>query len=159
MDGKGLEKLLQESCEKQVIDCTRLRDAGWQGEQTQRRFTVKNICDFVVFGDGALLYIECKHSKDRLALSRLTQQRDLLDKENQLIQNLFAGYLVHIAGETFFISSFAVHRFTLDWPNKKSINKLDAGRIGKPVGTFLPERARKPRLDIAALIYELKHPF
>lgn len=157
MDGKGLEKLLQDSCEKQGIDCTRLRDAGWQGEQTQRRFTIKNICDFILFGQGSILYVECKHSKGSLALSRLTQQRSLLDKENQMIQGLFAGYLVVIDGEKYFIKSIAVHRFSLG--GKKSINKKDAAMIGIPVQEFTPPRARNPRLDIDGLIHELKRVF
>jgi len=157
MDGKALEKLLQESCKAQDIDCTRLRDAGWQGEQTQRRFTVRNICDFIVFGDGALLYIECKVAKDRLALSRLTQQKDLLSKAASTSQNIFCGYLVWIAGETVFIRAGAVDQFA--FAGKKSINKADSLRIGIKVGEFTPPRARKPRLDIKELINELNHPF
>lgn len=157
MDGKGLEKLLQESCEKQGIDCTRLRDAGWQGEQTQRRFTVKNICDFILFGDCAQLFVECKHAKDRLALSRLTQQKDLIAKEKKRINNLFAGYLLHISGDTFFIRAGAVEQFAGN--GKKSINWSEAAMIGLPVGEFTPPKARKPRLDIANLIHDLKRPF
>jgi len=157
VDGKGLEKLLQESCKIQGIDCTRLRDAGWQGEQTQRRFTVKNICDFILFSQGAILYIECKHSKGSLALSRLTQHKDLMAKDDQRIQNLFPGYLVHIGGETRFIRARAIEEFIST--GKKSINQKDAARIGVPVLEFTPARARKPRLDIDSLIYELKTPF
>jgi len=157
MEGKALEKLLQESCAMQGIDCTRLRDAGWQGEQTQRRFTVKNICDFIVFGDGTLLYIECKSSKDRLALSRLTQQKDLLSKAASTAQNIFCGYLVWIDGEFVFIRAGAVEQ--LASTGKKSINKTDAMRIGTVIQQFTPKRARKPRLCIKGLIHELNHPF
>lgn len=157
MDGKGLEKLLQESCKLQKIDCTRLRDAGWQGEATQRRFTVKNICDFILFDQGTIVYLECKHSKDRLALSRLTQQDDLIAKAAQRKPGLFAGYLCHIGGENFYISAEAVEIFAI--AGKKSISKTDAAMIGQRVVTFTPPRARKPRLDIEALIYELKIPF
>lgn len=155
MDGKGLEKWLQDSCKAQGIDCTRLRDAGWQGEATQRRFTIKNICDFILFGDGAIIYAECKHAKERLEISRLTQQKALCDKLNQMIMNLFAGYIVHIKGETYFISAAAIDKFS----KKKSINAKDAAMMGIKIGTFTPPRARKPRLDIGALILELKHPF
>jgi penicillin-binding protein-related factor A (putative recombinase) len=158
MTGKGLEKLLQESCKIQGIDCTRLRDAGWQGESTQRRFTVKNICDFVLFSNGEILYVEVKHSKDRLALSRLTQHKDLMAKDAQNIKNLFAGYLVNIDGDTWFIMARAVDEFIVGH-GKKSINKTDAQKIGYPVFSFTPARARKPRLDIESLIYELKTPF
>lgn len=157
MDGKGLEKLMQESCKLQGVDCTRLRDAGWKGETTQRRFTIKNICDFILFDQGAIVYLECKHSKDRLALSRLTQQDDLMDKVVQGKQNLFAGYLCHIDGENFYISAEAVGIFTI--AGKKSINKTDAARIGQRVLPFTPKGARKERLDIESLIYELKTPF
>jgi penicillin-binding protein-related factor A (putative recombinase) len=157
MDGKGLEKLLQESCKLQGVDCTRLRDAGWQGEATQRRFTIKNICDFILFDQGAIVYVECKHSKDRLALSRLTQQDDLMEKLAQVKPNLFAGYICHIDGENFYISAEAVRVFSI--LGKKSINKTDAMRIGRPVLSFTPPRARKPRLDIESLIHELKIPF
>lgn len=157
MDGKDLEKLLQESCKLQNVDCTRLRDAGWQGETTQRRFTIKNICDFILFDQGAIVYLECKHSKDRLALSRLTQQDDLVAKLTQGKQNLFAGYLCHIDGENFYISAAAVGIFKI--AGKKSINKTDAARIGQRVAPFTPKGARKPRLDIESLIYELKIPF
>jgi penicillin-binding protein-related factor A (putative recombinase) len=157
MDGKALEKLLQESCKIQDIDCTRLRDAGWQGEQTQRRFTVKNICDFIVFGDGTLVYVECKSSKDRLALSRLTQQKDLLSKAASTAQNIFCGYLVWIDFDFVFIRAGAVDQFAST--GKKSINKADAMRIGTVIQLFTHKRARKPRLDIKELIYELNHPF
>lgn len=157
MDGKGLEKLLQESCKLQNVDCTRLRDAGWQGETTQRRFTIKNICDFILFDQDAIVYLECKHSKDRLALSRLTQQDDLVAKLAQGKQNLFAGYLCHIDGENFYISAAAVGIFKI--AGKKSINKTDAARIGHRIAPFTPKGARKPRLDIESLIYELKIPF
>ena len=157
MDGKGLEKLLQESCKLQNIDCTRLRDAGWQGETTQRRFTIKNICDFIIFDQGAIVYIECKHSKDRLSLSRLTQQDSLIEKLNQHKINLFAGYLVHIDGITVYISACAIDKFSSS--GKKSINKSDAIKIGHEISEFIPARARKPRLDIESLIYELKIPF
>lgn len=155
MDGKGLEKLLQESCELQFVDCTRLRDAGWQGEQTQRRFTVKNICDFILFGDGCIVFTECKHAKDRLELSRLTQQKDLMAKINKSVPNLFAGYLVHISGDTFFICAKAIEKYT----EKKSINKSDAARIGIAVRHYIPHGKRKFRLDIESLIFELKTPF
>jgi hypothetical protein len=157
MEGKALEKLLQESCAVQGIDCTRLRDAGWQGEKTQRRFTVKNICDFIVFGDSTLLYIECKAAKDRLALSRLTQQKDLLSKAASTSQSIFCGYLVWIAGEIVFIRAGAIDRFEVC--GKKSINKADAIMIGTKVDEFTPHRARKPRLDIKGLINELNIPF
>lgn len=157
MEGKELEKLLQESCKIQDIDCTRLRDAGWQGEQTQRRFTIKNICDFIVFGDSTLLYIECKAAKDRLALSRLTQQKDLLSKASSTGQNIFCGYLVWIAGDFVFIRAGAVDRFTSS--GKKSINKAEALGIGLIIKQFTPPRARKSRLDIKELISELNYPF
>lgn len=158
MDGKGLENLLQESCKLQGVDCTRLRDAGWQGEQTQRRFTIKNICDFILFDQGAIVYLECKHAKDRLPLSRLTQQYDLMEKLKQLKPCLFAGYLVHIDDVTVYISAAAVDRFVGD-SGKKSINKTEALNIGYKVAYFTPARARKPRLDIESLIHELKIPF
>lgn len=157
MDGKALEKLLQESCKIQDIDCTRLRDAGWQGEQTQRRFTVRNICDFICFGDGTLLYIECKSSKDRLALSRLTQQKDLLGKSAGTAQNIYCGYLVWIDGVFVFIRAGAVDAFSSG--GKRSINKNDALMIGVEIQQFRPPRARKNRLDIAALIDHLNRKF
>lgn len=157
MDGKGLEKLLQESCRLQGVDCTRLRDAGWQGEQTQRRFTIKNICDFILFDQGAIVYLECKHAKDRLPLSRLTQQDGLMEKHKMCKPCLFAGYLVHMNGANFFISAAMVDSFSKI--GKKSINKSDAMLMGYQISTFVPPRARKPRLDVQALIYELKIPF
>jgi penicillin-binding protein-related factor A (putative recombinase) len=155
VDGKTFEKLLQESCELQLVDCARLRDAGWQGEQTQRRFTIKNICDFILFADGCIVYVECKHAKERLELSRLTQQADLIKKLSQSIPNLFAGYLLHIAGETYFISAAAIDKFV----EKKSINKADAKKLGFPVRHYIPHGKRKERLDIESLIHELKLPF
>ncbi len=155
MDGKALEKLLQESCELQFVDCTRLRDAGWQGEQTQRRFTIKNICDFILFSDDCIVYTECKHAKDRLELSRLTQQDDLMKKINQSTPNLYAGYLCHIGSETFFISAVTIRNYA----DKKSINRADAERIGFKVRHYVPHGKRKWRLDIESLIYELKIPF
>jgi penicillin-binding protein-related factor A (putative recombinase) len=155
VDGKSFEKLLQESCELQFVDCTRLRDAGWQGEQTQRRFTIKNICDFILFDQGSIVYLECKHANDRLALSRLTQQDDLMAKLKPKKPNLFAGYLLHIAGETYFISAAAIDKYS----HKKSINKTDAQQLGYPVRHYIPHGKRKARLDIESMIHELKIPF
>lgn len=157
MDGKDLEKLLQESCKIQGADCTRLRDAGWQGEQTQRRFTVKNICDFIIFADGAIIYLECKHTKTSLPLSRLTQQEDLIKKLEQCIPNLFAGYLTCYSGEFYYISAGAVDKHA--GTGKKSISHKDAMMIGISFPLFTPAKARKQRLDVSALIHELKIPF
>lgn len=157
MDGKNLEKLLQESCKIQGVDCTRLRDAGWQGEKTQRRFTIKNICDFILFADRTILYVECKHTKTSLPISRLTQQDDLFKKHKQLIPSLFAGYLVCYQNDFYFMTAGAVEHHIET--GKKSISLNDAKMIGWKMPLFTPPKARKQRLDMLALIEELNIPF
>ena len=93
-----------------------------------------------------------------MAISRLTQQKDLMNKRIQNVEGLVAGYIVHIGGVTVFIHALAAKNF-IDNSGKKSINKADALAIGYPISGFTPKRARKERLDIEALIEELKYPF
>lgn len=149
--GKDLEALIKESCELQDIDCTRLKDAGWQGEDTKRRFTSKNLCDFIIFDGIRLVYAEVKSSKDRLDLKRLTQHADLIKKQSQWRKNVHCGYIVQIKDVYAWIPVFDVEEF-IKRGEKKSINCDDALRIGYEIMTFTPNRARKPRLDISFMM-------
>ena len=69
--GKKFEALFVKSCAEQGIDTTRLKDAGWQGEKTIRRFTVKNICDFVLFNGQSLYFLELKYRSKSLRFDEM----------------------------------------------------------------------------------------
>ena len=63
--GKLFEDLVKISAQEQGFDVNRMRDAGFTGfkeQDSQKRFTSKNICDFTLYGHGKLFYIEAKHS-------------------------------------------------------------------------------------------------
>lgn len=157
--GKKFEELIQDSCKVAGVDCTRLKDAGWQGETTQRRFTSKNICDFMLFDGERLAFAEAKTSKgDSITFDRLTQQKELMKKkESARLSNLHYGYLLEFrkSNKYFYISAYSVYRLqqSLD---KKSFNVKDleyykAYGVVRCINTYLPPRKRNNRLDMGFL--------
>ncbi len=152
MDGKKFEALIKESCEIQGLSYTRLKDAGWRGEETTRRFTSRNICDCIIFDGKTLLFAEAKHRKKSVEFKGLTQLPDLLDKDAKTdIKNQLCGFLLCIDDE-FFYGAAARIADLAQITGKKSFNLKDAKSYLFSINTFLPLRARVPRLDIRSLM-------
>ena len=155
--GKGFEDLIKDSCLVLGVDCNRLKDAGYRGETTERRFTSRNICDFIIFDGETLLYAEAKTSKDNsIAFKRLTQQKNLFKKYNSnKTSNVKFGYILEFrkSNKYFWVSVFAVDCLQ-EWIDKKSFNVNDleeyegVGEV-KRINTYLPHRKRKERLDMS----------
>ena len=67
-NGKKFEKFIEESTLLQDIDITRLKDAGFQGSaQAGKRFTSKNLCDFILFDGSVMCYLEAKSTGTSLS--------------------------------------------------------------------------------------------
>ena len=151
--GKKFEELIKLSADELGFDYTRLRDAGWQGEKTQRRFTVKNICDLIIFKSGFVFYIEAKSSKDRLALNRLTQHKDLITKKKKAINsnndNLDCGYLLEINSSVFYVPVCHMD-YIINSIGKKSLNETDLQHF--KLGMILPKRKKKYRINLDELL-------
>lgn len=146
--GKKFESLIKLSANEQGFDHNRMKDAGWQGEQTQRRFTIKNICDLTLFKSPSLFYIEAKSSKKSLPFKRLNQHKALLKKHGEGIANVHAGYLLEIAGLYFYVPVFDMGKIMIRI-GKKSVNANDLAGYG--INTTLPKGKKKPRLDLGYL--------
>ena len=152
--GKKFEELFKLSCEEQDVDCTRLKDAGWQGEQTQRRFTPKNICDFICHNGKKLLFVELKSRKSSLRFDELTQLKDVTPKHRPE-KNRFAGFLCELKGRWFFldVEEIASMQKLID---KKSFNANDAEEYGQEINGVTPKGCRKARININGLFFSLR---
>lgn len=148
--GKKFEELIKESCAILHYDCNRMRDAGWTGEQTSRRFTVKNICDFTIFNGVNLFYIEAKSGKTSIAFDRLTQHKDLIKKDSEGSRNVCVGYFFEVSGEWFF-GDVVVVDWLISNIGKKSINAKDMHEWLRVIPPFTPGGKRKARMDLAIL--------
>lgn len=93
MNGKQFEKLIQDSCAYHHIDCVRLKDAGWMGEKTERRFTIRNICDFIVFNGFKLYKIEAKKRETSCRFDDLTQLKALTKEFKKVEPYRIAGLI------------------------------------------------------------------
>lgn len=152
MDGKKFEALIKESCEIQGLSYTRLKDAGWQGEDTVRRFTSKNLCDCIIFDGKTLLFAEAKHRKKSVEFKGLTQLESLLkERHKTLIDNISYGFIFCIDGKFFYAHANKIKHMQ-ETLGKKSFNASDAEKELLNVETFLPKRARVERLDIRSLM-------
>lgn len=160
MTGKQFEELIKDSCEKQGLSYTRLKDAGWMGEDTQRRFTPTNVCDCIIFDGSTLLFAEAKHRRDRVEFAGLKQLGDLLKKKDKEKQtpNISYGFLFCIKGQFFYGSAEKLSGMAFVLA-KKSFNLQDAEDHLIKIGTYLPARARKERLDLQSLFQLLKSTF
>ena len=158
--GKQFEELFKESCLIQGISCTRLKDAGWQGESTDRRFTVTNICDFICYSgslnydnERKLYFLELKTGKDRITFDRLKQS-------DRLSKKFLENSKLHETGYIFELDTKGVKKYwfidTCDLLalqeviEKKSFNYNDLldFQYGREIDTYIPTRKRKPRLDM-----------
>lgn len=156
MSGKDFEALIKDSCEKQGISYTRLKDAGWMGESTERRFTPTNICDCIIFDGKTLLFAEAKHRKDRVEFSGLKQLPDLLKKQSKenMTGNIKYGFLFCIKNQFYYADASFIESMK-HILGKKSFNVCDANLHLKRIKTFIPNRARKERLDFISLLSEV----
>jgi len=148
--GKKFEDLISLSSKEQGWDITRLHDTGGFGSRDvqRRRFTLKNICDFVMFKDGHIFYTEAKSSKGRLAFSRLTQHKALMKKHAEGIENVHAGYLLEVDSVVSYVSVFDMEMLMRDI-GKKSANVSDLKRF--ELGMITPKGKKKQRIDLSGL--------
>ena len=152
--GKKFEDNVKQACVEQDIDYTRLKDAGWQGEKTQRRFTSKNICDCILFKDGVILYCEIKHRKGALRFDEITQL-DELEKKWKPISGVFSGVLAMLKGKIFYINTNNIIAMR-NRIGKKSFNSSDAADFGVQVEMITPKGKRKPRPNMVQIMDSFK---
>ncbi len=147
--GKKFEALFVKSCAEQGIDTTRLKDAGWQGEKTIRRFTVKNICDFVLFNGQSLYFLELKYRSKSLRFDEITQREALKKKENSFSVDVtpFAscGVVVCLSGRVFYIHVHFLDELEFI-TGKKSFNAKDCESLSEEHPAF----CREFRLEVPA---------
>ncbi len=148
--GKKYEDLIKLPCEEQGVDYTRLKDAGWQGEQTQRRFTSRNICDCILFYRGNLFFVEAKKRAGSLRLDEITQKDDLMKKWNPG-SGVFSGVICNLKGVDVFVCTPDLDKIKGN-TNKKSFNFKDALAYGYEVARVVPAGKRTPRLVMHELI-------
>lgn len=150
--GKKFEALIKESADLLGIDCTRFKDAGFTGEkQSSKRFTIKNMCDFILFNGHTLYYIEAKSGKTSITFDRLTQQDELEKKRKRNFLGVRAGYLFEIKGKWYYLSSGKIEEL-IQQTGKKSFNCNDLEDVGAIcVPKYIPAKARKARLDLRVI--------
>ena len=168
MNGKQFEQLIKMSCEEQGVDITRLHDAGSYvgGQQTGkgRRFTTKNICDFIIFNEGKIAFVEAKHRKTSLAFDDITQKKGLLNKYHGSQQGgiLDCGVMVYFSNVE---ECWWVHVAILDElqaiTGKKSFNAKDCQKAFLEHPAFImkveqriPDRKRSHRLDMETFMFD-----
>jgi len=96
--GQSLEGMIKLSADEQDVDCTRLKDAGYMGDNSNvRRFTPTNICDFILFQSPAILYAEAKRRDRSLAFKEITQFNDL-EKKWKPEKNCYSGLICCLKG-------------------------------------------------------------
>jgi len=160
MTGKAFEQRFKQACDEQGVLIIRLRDAGYQGEQTsQRRFTIKNVADCIVFDGTKFVVCELKHRKSSLAFKDISQYKDI-KKINDFIEsngmhNATAGLLVCFGSMD---KIYWVHIAMIDelkhMTSKKSFNfkdcqklELDHPLMCMKVDAIIPPRKRTQRID------------
>jgi penicillin-binding protein-related factor A (putative recombinase) len=164
MTGKDFENKIKQACDEQGILSVRLRDAGYQGEMTsQRRFTIKNICDYILFNDRMFVAMEAKHRKQSLAFKDITQAKDMT-KLNNFIENngilsATCGLLVCFGDieKTYWVHISAIEELKAV-TGKKSFNAKDCHSMAlehpmlvMKVHTITPPRKKIARLDMSFL--------
>lgn len=151
--GKAFEDLVKLSAKEQEgWDSNRMRDAGFTGaKQEGKRFTVRNICDYTLFGDGRLYYVECKHSKDKsLAFSRLSQHPALLKKNAEGTRNVHVGYLLCMNSDFYYVSVFQMDEL-IKFSGKKSVNATQLIEMDCALDKIKTSRQRTWRVDLSSL--------
>jgi hypothetical protein len=146
--GKKFEAFFKDSCFHQGISCTRLRDAGYRGGDTDRRFTVRNICDFICYGGGKYeWYFELKARKDRLAFKDLTQESNLLKKQQENPDLVRCHFLIQMTtiDHTHFVSThyYLLPVSTLE-PLKQGLGKKSINSVDLKVYSHLHQHEKNP---------------
>ena len=158
--GKKLEALLKQSAEEQGWDITRLKDAGFAGVTNNpsdtRRFTVKNICDFIMFKSGHLFYIEVKHSLERLTFTRLKQQKDLMKKHANGTKNVHTGYLLKVREYFYYVSAYQM-QLMIDGSPAKSLNQARLLENGYQLATVVPKGKKTARINLDGLPWHIDY--
>ena len=153
--GKEFQELIKDSCMIQNIDCTRLKDAGYRGEETDRRFTVSNICDFILFDGSTLLKLEAKHTTGKsIPLTRLKQLPRLLTASQTCLHNVRQGFILRFDEQVLYAHAEDIDKL-IGRLNKKSLNINDIKSVGIEVDYFVPTRKRKPRLNLTKMMKEM----
>jgi penicillin-binding protein-related factor A (putative recombinase) len=151
--GKQFEALFQDSCRIQGISCTRLRDAGFRGEQSERRFTIRNICDFICYAGGKhIWFLELKSRQKRIAFKKLEKQAArLLQKyqENPMLHK--CGFLIDFSDSDdryYFVEINDYYQLT-QTHNKQSvgIKDMQSLTVFQPIKLYVPKKKRSKRLD------------
>lgn len=164
--GKKFEELIKKSAKHQGLDITRLKDAGFVGDRSEsRRFTSKNICDFILYAWGNLAYIEAKSRQSSLTFKDITQRNDLLKKQHSLQASHktrcgVAGILVEFqkTEEVYFVDSLGISLLE-SFTQKKSFNAKDCVQVSKEYPTsiykiskYVPEGKRSNILDLEKIV-------
>jgi len=158
--GKVFENLIKDSCKLQDIVCIRLKDAGYQGEQTERRFTITNVCDFILFDSEKMLLLEAKSTKGKsIPISRLKQLEKLHNEYSKVLCNNYrAGFIFEFClvdvNIYIYVSIDSLDKIISNTA-KKSINYKELLEGGKTVHKYIPVRKRKERLNLERLINEI----
>lgn len=153
-DGKKFEEWLVKSAKEQGWDTTRLRDAGFTGSidtTSKKRFTIRNICDFIFFKSGKIFFIEAKHSKTKsITASRLSQLEELVRKASNGIDGLKCGFICKTTDAIFFVDAITLRDFFNTSP-KKSFTLHDI-HTALVIDTVIPVGKRTPRADVNTLL-------
>ena len=161
--GKKLETLFMESCDSQNIDYYRLRDAGYRGEETERRFSVTNICDFIAHSSLTTAYLELKSTNTSLSFSgvREGQAKGLYNKKmsskDKGLFNIICGFIVELKkyNKIYFLDAeiFYFEYQSRDIPGcSKSISRKFFQENGVILNMYLPPRKRKERINLRKII-------
>ena len=151
--GKAFESDFKNACIEQGIDYTRLKDAGWQGESTVRRFTPRNICDCILFHHSIIVFAELKHRNNSLPFKDITQIEDLRKKWNPE-SGVFSGVVCCLKREVFFISTVNIDVMQSAL-GKKSFNADDANTYGLRVVPIVPKGKKKVRPHFLPVMHAL----
>jgi hypothetical protein len=145
--GKKFEDLIKLSALEQGIDYTRLKDSGWTGEKTTRRFTSKNICDMILFASPSIYFVEAKSRKSSLRFDEITQL-DELEKKWKPDSDIYSGIIVELSGRAFWMMYPGIKN-AQRMLGKKSFNQFDAEVYGTEIELFAPKGKRKQRLMLS----------
>ena len=151
--GKKFEAAIKNACIEQVVDFTRLKDAGWTGEQTARRFTSKNICDCILIHGRLALFAEIKHRKGALRFDEITQLEDL-KKKWKPDEFIFSGVICMLKGKISFVPTPVIEKMQSEL-GKKSFNSDDADFFGEEIAMIRPKGKRNLRPVISELMVRL----
>lgn len=155
--GKYLQDLIKLSAQHLQLGCVRFKDAGFVGDKSeQRRFTSKNVADFIVYGtEAGIAFIEAKNRDSSLTFESITQTGDLLKLHNTHqtlgITQALCGVVVMFRNKNkvFWVpvQNLAVLQ---EKTQKKSFNAQDVitYNCGIELPLFTPPKKRKALIDL-----------